>query len=140
MITAVLLGVIAVTLLSPDDDTDLFGVNVVGGNDQIVQSPPSYEPEAGGEGDRGTRAAGGATSGPPSLAFTGPSGPSGGTLGAGSAGGDTAPSPSEGPENDGGGGNEDDEGNGGNGGDEGSPGPPGDQYGDTLARLSDALD
>ena len=118
LITAVLLGVIAVTILNPTDQDQLFGVNVPGPNGATVQSPPGYEPETGPGGGGGDQAGGGANG-----AVSGPSGTSAGDGAAGTtAGGTTPTTPTAPPE-------------GGTGGDE-TPGPPGEQYDDTLARLS----
>jgi hypothetical protein len=114
LITAILLGVIAVTILSPTDQNRLFGVDVPDG--AIAQSPPSYEPSGGGEGGTAVGGPGGASAG------TGAAGASPAAGAAGTTAGGTTPAapPGVAPE----------------GGDEGAPGPPGVQYDDTLARLS----
>lgn len=129
MITAVLLGVIAVTLLNPGEDPELFGVDVPGPGESTVQSPPSYEPGVRERDDEPQTDDVAAS--PPELALTGPSAPGAAALGTeadGAAPTDATP-PQPAPSDDGP-----------NGDGDGSPGPPGEQYGDTLARLDDALD
>lgn len=126
LITAVLLGVVAVTLLSPDHQAELFGVNVPGPGPGLQGGPgnqatgPGARP--GGEAGRGGQAGGGGRAG----------GTSSGTGAAGT--GVPTPVPTEGalaappaaaP-------------SGGVG--DGAPAPPEDEYGDTLARLSAAVD
>jgi hypothetical protein len=130
VITAALLGVVAVTLLSPNGDVELFGVGLPGG-DPVAENPTHEPGQNGRDGQReapGTReqapAAGDTAAAadgvsPPDLALTGPNPPAPGGNGAG-PGGDDGPG-------------------GGAGNGEYSPGPPGDQYADTLARLSDAI-
>ena len=126
LITAVLLGVIAVTLLSPEEQNGLFGVNVPESGDEIVQEAPVSDPPPGDEGDAETGDAprGGAADAPPPLALTGPAAPGAGTLETAADGAaPTAPAPPPGQDGEG-----------------GDDSPPGQQYGDTLARLNDALD
>lgn len=114
LITAILMGVIVVTLLSPDNNSELFGVDVPGINAPIVQGPPSYEPAGGGHaGDN--RQHGGALSGSAAEAGSGTVAPP--------VGGEEPPSSLGGPPDE-----------------AGEPtGPTGDQYTDTLARLSESL-
>jgi hypothetical protein len=125
VITAVLLGVVAMTLLSPEDQNELFGVDVP---EQRIE-PPGSERQGG---DRGDGDDGGGDQ--DAAAEDDASGTTDSVTGAGVAGtggaGLTAPgasplAPSDGwPGDDGG----DDE------------GPPGAQYDDTLARLRAAVD
>jgi hypothetical protein len=118
LITAILLGVIAVTILSPSDQNRLFGVGVPGPNGPIAQSPPSYEPSEGGTGGGAVGGPGGTSAGTGAAAAG--ANPAPGTAGT-VAGGTTPAAPPGVPSE---------------GGHDGAPGPPGEQYDDTLARLS----
>lgn len=124
LVTAILLGVIALTILRSDHQNKLFAVGVPGTPGPVVERAPSYE-SAGGTVDRQRQDedTGGNASGEPALGFTGPAA---GTAGAGATApgnvGPAATSPAD-PGEDG----------------DDSPDPPGQQYDDTLARLSDAV-
>ena len=144
VLTAILLGIVAVTLLAPEDGNDLFGVSVPLQPTPAIESSPSYEAGQDSErnGSPASRESDQATE-TPQLAFTGPDEPGAGTLGAGSAG--ETPTPPAPPSDEGDEGGSDDPGHGGPDhgdppGDGDSPEPPGEQYGDTLSRLSDAID
>lgn len=124
LITAILLGVIALTLLSPDHQNTLFAVGVPEAPGPVMLSPPSYDP-GGGTADDGRDAdADGADA---DGSATGEAGGVAGTADAvAPTPGDTTPAAPSPP----GTGDEPDD----------APGPPTDQYGDTLARLSDTVD
>jgi hypothetical protein len=122
LLTVVLMGVIVVTLINPNGDSALFAVDVPSATAPVEQGPPSYEradegSQGGGDGGRAER---GPAAGETGEGLIAP--PAAGVAGAGDAG-ETAPvAPPPGPA------------------DEGPSGPAGEQYGDTVARLSEAVD
>jgi hypothetical protein len=127
LLTVVLMGVIVVTLINPKNESSLFAVDVPG-TAPSAQEPPSNHPggrEGGGPGraeggpaNDGTDAGTGAATEPAPAGATEPSVPGGTTV-------TQPPVPGNPPS---GGGNP-----------PGGGGPPGEQYDDTLARLSDAI-
>ncbi len=141
LVTAILLGVIALTILNPGDGDDLFGVGVPGSPGVNAAPPPAEVRDLGEPAAR--------QEGPAELAFTGPTAPAPRSIPVGATvetlgredgrAGETRrkpprrpdrkpprrpdrkpprPAPQPPPE----------------------PQPPGDQYGDTLTRLRDAID
>ena len=146
LLTVVLTGVIVVTLLDPKNEVSLFAVNVPGGSGQTAEGPPRSEPQDGDRGEggreggsgRGGRDASGRGEGGSAAADAGAGAfapPPGATAGADGSSpltrppgpGDEPPpalgqKPPTAP------------------GDEPPSAPDDEQYDDTLARLSDAVD
>ena len=122
LLTVVLMGVIVVTLINPkSENTTLFAVDVPGAG-TIASGPPSYEPQSASRHEHGGgepgRAEGGPANGPAEEgAATSPTVAAAGATGAPPLAAPpetTTPAPP-------------------------AEGPTGDQYDDTLARLSDAV-
>jgi hypothetical protein len=117
LLSAILVGVVAVTILMPDRQNALFGVEVPGVNRPVAQGPPSYERGPGrgqgahgaGHGSRGQASAGGGAG-----SYTAP---------APLPGEQTVPAPLTRPPGE----------------QPAPPGPPSEQYEDTLARLTDTV-
>ena len=120
LLTVVLMGVIVVTLINPKSENTLFAVDVPGGGAPVAQGPPSYQPARGGGQGHGGGEPGRAEVGPAGAATHEGAGAPSAAESAGATGA-TPPAPSPPPA-------------------EQTPtGPPGEQYDDTLARLSDAV-
>ncbi len=118
VLTAVLMGVIVVTLINPNGDNALFAVEVPA---PVAPGPPGGEPAD--EGSQGGRdGASGHGQGGPAGGGSGEgvfAPPPAGVAGTGDAGEAAPVTPPAEPTDE---------------------GPAGEQYGDTLARLSDAVD
>lgn len=116
-VSVVLVGIVVVTILSPDSDRSLFGVDLPG-TQTVVQAPPSYDPRDTDRVDQ--RRADNGNRANSDLGFTGEAEAAPPALPEGEL--PPAGVPPDAP-------------------DDREPGaPPDEQYGDTLSRLSETVD